>query len=247
MFRPVRKAELRRRVLRLLDAEPPEVEAVATRLLREIGLAQLVGRDPAFLRVVESIGRIASSDAPVLITGETGTGKELCAHAIHHLSRRRSGSLIVADCSVIPDRLFENEMFGHERGAFTDARESRKGLVAMADGGTLLLDEIDSLSSAAQSKLLRLLQERVYRPLGSERFCSADVHVIAATNEDLEACVRAHRFRSDLFFRLNVLPLRLPPLRERREDIPMLAQHFLAAVAPSARGSRSFRPRRSGN
>ena len=143
IYQPVRKSELRRRVLRLLDPQPTTVEAVAARLSAEIGLTQLVGRDPAFLRVVESIARIASSEAPILIMGETGTGKELCARAIHHLSRRRSCSFIAVDCSVIPDHLFENEIFGHERGAFTDARDSRKGQVAMAEGGTLLLDEID--------------------------------------------------------------------------------------------------------
>jgi DNA-binding NtrC family response regulator len=240
VFQPVRKAELQRRVLRLLDPRRSEVEETTARLLAEIGCTELVGRDPAFLRVLQSIVRIASSDAPVLITGETGTGKELGARAIHQLSRRCSYAFVAADCSVIPDHLFENEMFGHDRGAFTDARDSRKGLVSLAEGGTLLLDEIDSLSLAAQAKLLRFLQERVYKPLGSERFCSADVHVIAASNRDLEASVRSLQFRSDLFYRLNVLRLRLPPLRERRGDIPLLAQHFLTSFAPAGSAPRSF-------
>jgi two-component system response regulator GlrR len=166
----------------------------------------------------------------VLITGETGTGKDLCARAIHHLSERRSRPFIPVDCGALPDHLFENELFGHARGAFTDAHLDQKGLVALAEGGTLFLDEVDALSHATQTKLLRFLQDRSYKPLGAERFLRADVNVIAASNRDLSELVAQHRFRSDLFFRLNVVNLHLSPLRERKGDIPLLAEHFVKAV-----------------
>jgi DNA-binding NtrC family response regulator len=165
----------------------------------------------------------------VLITGETGTGKELCARAIHHLSPRRSFPFIPVDCAALPDHLFENEFFGHVRGAFTDAHAEQKGLVAMAEGGTLFLDEIDSLSLAAQAKLLRFIQERAFKPLGADRFVKADVHILAATNRSLEPLIRNGQFRGDLYFRLNVLSLHLAPLRDRRGDIPLLARHFVDA------------------
>ena len=166
----------------------------------------------------------------MLITGETGTGKELCARAIHHLGPRRSYPFIPVDCGALPDHLFENELFGHAKGAFTDARADQRGFVAMADGGTLFLDEVDALPAAAQSKLLRFLQERTFKPLGADRFVRADVNVLAATNRDIDALVREHRFRSDLYFRLNVLSLHLVPLRARREDIPVLARHFVEVI-----------------
>ena len=226
-FCPIRRSELEQRVTRLLGPEQSTVESVRNRLAEEMGLAQLVGRHPTFLRAVEQVPRFARSGMPVLITGETGTGKELCARAIHFLSKRRSFPFIAVDCGALADHLIENEVFGHGRGAYTDAHREQHGLIAMAEGGTLFLDEIDSLSLAAQAKLLRVLQERTFRPLGSERFVQADVNVIAATNSDLECCVRDKRFRADLFFRLNVLRLHLPPLRERRADIELLARHFL--------------------
>src|SRR5262249_41205952 len=171
--------------------------------------------------------RIAESGLPVVITGETGTGKELCARAIHHLGPRRNGPFIAVDCTSIPDHLFENELFGHVRGAYTDAHSEHKGLVAIADGGTLFLDEIDALSLAAQAKFLRFLQERVFRPLGSDRFVRADVNVLVASNQALEACIRNRAFREDLYYRLSVLQLHVPPLRERPDDIGLLANHFL--------------------
>src|SRR5207247_1989977 len=160
---------------------------------------------------------------------ETGTGKELCARAIHHLSSRRSFPFIPVDCAALPDHLFENEFFGHARGAFTDAHAEQKGLVAMAEGGTLFLDEIDALALTAQAKLLRFLEERAFKPLGADRFVKADVHVLAATNRSLEALIRNGQFRSDLYFRLNVLSLHLTPLRDRRGDIALLARHFVDA------------------
>jgi two-component system response regulator AtoC len=224
---PIRPSELQKRVERLCDRPRHDADAVRQRLLREMGLMQLVGQDPVFLRVLEQIPRFAEVDLPVLITGETGTGKELCARAIHHLGHRRPFPFVAADCGAVPEQLFENELFGHARGAFTDARADQKGLVAMSERGTLFLDEVDSLSHAAQAKLLRFLQEGTFRPLGSDRFQQANVRVVAATNRDVEACVKEKQMRSDLYYRLNVLRLHLPPLRDRRSDIELLAHHIL--------------------
>jgi two-component system response regulator GlrR len=224
---PVRSEELRHRIVRILGEATDEQPDVSERLNREVAIAGLVGRHPGFLRIVERIPVLARSDTPVVITGETGTGKELCARAIHHLGPRRTFPFIPVDCAAFPDHLFENEMFGHARGAFTDAHRDQKGLIALAERGTLFLDEVDSLSLAAQSKLLRFLQDHTYRPLGSDRFVHADVNVIAATNRDLEVLVRERKFRADLFFRLNVLRVCLMPLRERRGDIALLARHFV--------------------
>jgi DNA-binding NtrC family response regulator len=174
---------------------------------------------------------VACCHTPILITGETGTGKELCARAIHHLSSRRHFPFIPVDCAALPEQLFESEMFGHARGAFTDAHRDQKGLVALAGDGTLFLDEVDSLSITAQSKLLRLLQEHTYRPVGSERFVPTSASIMAACNQNLERLVPERKFRSDLFFRLNVLRLQLPPLRERRSDVAVLARYFLETLA----------------
>jgi two-component system response regulator GlrR len=233
---PLRQDEFERRVRRLLGRGSQDCAAVAAQLERELGISQLVGRDPVFLQAVRQIPLLAGSDAPVLLLGETGTGKELCARALHHLSVRRSFPFIPVDCGALPEHLAENELFGHARGAFTDAHAEQKGLAGMAEGGTLFLDEIDALSLAIQAKLLRFLEQRTYRSLGADRFTQANVRVIAATNRNLEALVSERQFRSDLYFRLNVLQLRLPPLRERREDIPLLAHHFLQSIrrAPDA-------------
>jgi two-component system response regulator GlrR len=224
---PVGAAELRHRIGRLLAVPAADHAAISGRLLDEMTLTKLTGRDPVFVTVVQQIQRFAKFDMSVLITGETGTGKELCARALHHLSQRRAQPFIAVDCGAVPDTLFENELFGHVRGAFTDAHRAHKGLVAVADGGTLFLDEIDALSMAAQAKLLRFLQEHTYRPLGSDRFERADVRLVAATNRDLDVCVREKQLRADLYFRLNVLRLNLPPLRDRRGDVPLLAQTVL--------------------
>src|SRR3989441_4670372 len=232
------KAEFRQRVLRLVNP-PRDLDEITHRLIADICSGQLIGQSEAFVHVLHLLPRLAASELPVLIMGETGTGKDLCARAIHQLSRRRGQPFVAADCSVIPAHLFENEMFGHVRGAYTDASQEQKGLITLANGGTLFLDEIDALSPAAQSKFLRFLQERTYRPLGTERTMHANVNVIAATNVNLEAAVSEQRFRADLYFRLNVLELRLPPLRERACDIPALARHFLDLL-PNAvlRGKR---------
>ncbi len=224
---PVRPDELHHRIIRILGPSREAGESVRARLNVAHGLASLVGADPAFVQEVARIPLAARTNCEVLITGETGTGKELCARALHHLSRRSALPFVCADCAALPDHLFENEMFGHERGAFTDAHRSHKGLVAVAEGGTLFLDEVDSLSLPAQAKLLRLVQDHTYKPLGSERFNRADVRIVAATNKNLEHLVDAGTFRRDLYFRLNVLRVHMMPLRDRRGDIPTLAEHFL--------------------
>lgn len=229
---PVHAAELGRRIARLLRSCGRHVEAVSERMLQELGFAQFVGRHPAFLQVTEKMPFIAKSGAPLVITGETGTGKELAARAIHHLSVRRDFPFVPVDCGILPEHLVENELFGHVKGAFTDAHADQMGLVALANKGTLFLDEVDALPLSTQAKLLRFLQERTFKPLGSERFVHVDINVIAATNRDLEGCVAKKEFRSDLYYRLNVFRLRLPPLRDRVSDIALLAQHFLTSIFP---------------
>jgi len=231
--------ELRQRAMRLL-ATASDHEAMAARLGEELALRQLVGSDPVFLDVLRQITLYGRSDTPVLIIGETGTGKELCARALHFVGPRRNSAFLPVDCSAVPDHLFENEIFGHARGAYTDAAADQKGLVALADQGTLFLDEIDSLSLSAQGKLLRFLQERTYKPLGGEKLLRTNVNVLAASNRDLHACMRAKSFRSDLFYRLDVLEIRMPPLRERAGDIPLLARHFLATAAERLGCKRVF-------
>jgi DNA-binding NtrC family response regulator len=238
---PTSPEEFLGRLFRILAPEKVGIESARSRVIEATGLRQFVGREPVFVHVIEKLPLLANTKVPVLITGETGTGKELCARAIHHLSERRNFPFIPVECGALPDHLFENELFGHVRGAFTDAHADQKGLVAMADGGTLFLDEIDALSPAAQTKLLRFLEERTYRPLGGDKFVQASVNVITATNCDLESSVRAKQFRSDLYFRLNVLRLHLPPLRERPGDIELLAQHFLESLCePSGPPNKSF-------
>jgi len=237
---PVRHAEWRQRLQRLRNAFGSPQTTPHERLMEEMARAKLIGASPAFLDVVSRIPIVARSGTPVLITGETGTGKELCARAVHHLGPRAGSPFIPVDCGALPDHLFENEVFGHSKGAYTDAGADQKGLIAMADGGTLFLDEVDALPLTAQSKLLRFLQERTYKPLGGERFQHANVNVMAATNNDLEALIRGRRFRSDLYFRLNVLSLNLTPLRTRREDIPLLVRHFVDGATRERRGRRKL-------
>jgi DNA-binding NtrC family response regulator len=234
---PLPKWEINLRISRLMGPDKGRVDA-QTLLASELCLAELVGRDAAFLRAVEQTPTFAATNAPVLITGETGTGKELFARAIHALSKRRHGPFIPVDCAGLPEQLAENELFGHSRGAFTDAHAPQRGLAALAEGGTLFLDEIDALSLANQAKLLRFLQEGTYRALGAESFTRADVRVIAATNRNIEDCVERREFRSDLYFRINVLRLHLPPLRERRGDIVLLARSFLASHSDKGEGTR---------
>jgi two-component system, NtrC family, nitrogen regulation response regulator GlnG len=191
----------------------------------------LIGRHPRMQDVYKTIGRIAGTDVTVLLRGESGTGKELVARAIHHYSRRAGRPFVAVSCAAIPGTLLESEMFGHERGAFTDAKERRLGKFELAHGGTLYLDEIGDMPLELQTKLLRALQERTIERLGGHESIRIDVRVLAATNRDLETFMREGKFREDLYYRLNVVTLNLPPLRERRRDIPLLVEHFLAKYA----------------
>jgi DNA-binding NtrC family response regulator len=187
----------------------------------------IVGRSRAMQEVIRRAGLVAETKSTVLITGETGTGKEMVARMIHHRSAQREMPLIKVNCAAIPDTLLESELFGHVRGAFTGATMTKRGKFALADGGSIFLDEIGTMTPAIQSKLLRVLQEREFEPLGAERTQKVDVRVIAATNRDLKQMVAEQKFQEDLYYRLNVIPIEIPPLRERREDIPVLMEHFV--------------------
>jgi len=193
----------------------------------QFGNYGIIGRSRPMQDIIDRAERVAQTKSTVLITGETGTGKELVARAIHNRSAQRDMPLIKVNCAAIPETLLESELFGHVRGAFTGAVTSKKGKFALADGGSIFLDEIGTMSQALQAKLLRVLQEREFEPLGSERTEKVDLRVIAATNRDLRQMVAEGRFQEDLFYRLNVIPIELPPLRERRDDIPSLVDHFV--------------------
>ncbi len=188
----------------------------------------LVGQSPAFRQALLLIDRASQCDATVLVQGETGTGKELAARAIHYLSRRRAAPFVPVNCGAIPESLVESELFGHTRGAFTDAKETREGVIAQARGGTLLLDEVDALSPRSQVALLRFLQDQEYRPVGGRIVHQADVRILAATNADLAAMAARGQYRQDLLFRLDLLVIHLPPLRDRQDDARRLAEMFVA-------------------
>ena len=205
-----------------------EVARLRTGLAEVREFSALIGRHPRMQDVYKTIGRIAGTDVTVLLRGESGTGKELVARAIHHYSRRSGRPFVAVSCAAIPGTLLESEMFGHERGAFTDAKERRLGKFELAHGGTLYLDEIGDTPVDLQTKLLRALQERTIERVGGHESIAIDVRVLAATNRDLEALMKEGRFREDLYYRLNVVTVNLPPLRERRRDIPLLVEHFLA-------------------
>jgi two-component system nitrogen regulation response regulator NtrX len=192
---------------------------------------EVVGNSYQIRQVLERVERVAPTEARVLVTGENGTGKELVARAIHRLSRRSDGPFVEVNCAAIPSELIESELFGHIKGSFTGAVSDRAGRFEQADGGTLFLDEIGDMSLAAQAKVLRALEHGVVYRVGGQRAIDLDVRVIAATNKDLESEIESTRFREDLYYRLNVVPIRVPPLRERRDDIPMLVQHFVDLMA----------------
>ncbi len=202
-------------------------------------VAGLVGDSPAMRAVMEFVNKVADSDSTVLITGESGTGKEVLARALHARSRRHGGPLVPVNCGAIPEALLESELFGHERGAFSGAHQARAGRFELAHGGTLFLDEIGEMPLGLQVKLLRALQERCFERVGGTRSVKVDVRIIAATNADLEVAVREGRFRKDLFYRLHVIPMVVPPLRQRRTDIPLLVQHFIERL--NARKGASVR------
>jgi two-component system, NtrC family, response regulator AtoC len=199
----------------------------------EFGHYGIVGHSRAVKELLARAERVAASKSTVLLTGETGTGKELVARAIHAKSAQRDMPLIKVNCAAIPETLLESELFGHTRGAFTGAMASKKGRFALADGGSIFLDEIATISQAVQAKLLRVLQDREFEPLGAERTQHVDVRVIAATNRDLRQMVADGRFQEDLYYRLNVIPITLPPLRDRREDVPLLVDHFVRRFSAS--------------
>jgi two-component system response regulator AtoC len=218
------------RVSRALDATRMrrELRTLRDTLSRPYTLESIIGQSAAMRRVKELIVKIADSPgSTVLLTGESGTGKDLIAKVIHYMSRRAARPFLNITCSALPESLLESELFGHERGAFTDARQQKRGLFEQADDGTVFLDEIGEMAPALQAKLLRVLEEKTFRRVGGSGEVTVDVRVIAATNQELEAQVRAGKFREDLFFRLNVLRIEVPPLRARREDIPLLTSHFV--------------------
>jgi two-component system response regulator HydG len=198
---------------------------------RRYGFDNILGRSKAMQGVFEQIRAVADTDAPVLLLGDSGSGKELVSRAIHWHSGRRDGPFVAVNCAAIPETLLESELFGHEKGAFTGADRKRRGLFVEAQGGTLLLDEIAEMPQTLQVKLLRALQDRVIRPVGGNEEIKVDLRLISATNRDLPAFVRQGKFREDLYYRLAVIPIRIPSLRERPEDIPLLAEHFLKRAA----------------
>jgi two-component system, NtrC family, response regulator GlrR len=227
---PLRDSEVLVRIRRLLNQVCQE-QRTERALIEKLGMQQLIGKSEVFIAETRKIPLIASSDISVLISGETGTGKEMVGRAIHYLSPRAGKPFVPVNCGAIPVELLENELFGHERGAYTGASSARGGLIQEAEQGTLFLDEVDSLPQLAQVKLLRFLQNKEYRPLGSTKVMTGDVRIVAASNANLEQAVADGTLRRDLYYRLNVVPIVMPPLRERSGDILLLARHFLAEYA----------------
>jgi len=240
LTKPFGLAEVRALTDKALRTRALELEVRALR--REVGRAvvpggqRLVGNSPALVETFKTVGKVAGRNVPVLVTGESGTGKELVARAIHTASPRAGEPFVAVNAAAIPHDLLESELFGHERGAFTGATEARTGRFREADGGTLFLDEIGDMSLDLQAKLLRALQSGEVTPVGSRKPVHVDVRIVAATNRDLAVAVRDGRFREDLLYRLRVVPIALPPLRARRDDIPALAEHFVARYAPDLAG-----------
>jgi two-component system response regulator PilR (NtrC family) len=230
--KPFQSAELTALVVKALEKQAIQAENLRLRAqVKKPDVRDLVGKSQALRRVTDLIERIAQTRTTVLITGESGTGKERVARAVHRLSDRANAPFLVVNCGALPEALMESELFGHEKGAFTGAQTRHRGLFREAEGGTVLLDEIGELPAALQVKLLRVLQERAVRPVGATQEIAVDVRVLAATNRDIEADVAAGRLRNDLYYRLNVIRVELPPLRERREDVPLLADAFVRKFA----------------
>ena len=220
-----------------------EIQRLKSLVNELYGMDNIVARSPAMQRILQQVVQVADSDATILLFGETGTGKEVFARVIHSNSRRSKGPFVALNCAAIPETLFESELFGHVRGAFTSALGAKKGLFQSANGGTLFLDEIGEIPLSMQVKLLRAVQEREVREVGSEISTKIDVRIIAATNKDLGEAVKNGSFRNDLYYRISVVPLFIPPLRDRRDDIPLLAQHFLTTSGKRANKTlRGFTP-----
>ena len=240
LLKPVRPKDLTATVAKALEraALRNEVRLLRREMVRNGHLQGVVGKSPRMLEVYHLIEQVAPADAPVLLTGESGTGKEVVARTIHALSGRSEQRLIAVNCSAIPDELLESEMFGHEKGAFTGAISARRGCFELADGGTLFLDELGEMPVHLQSKLLRVLENGVFKRVGGEREITVDVRIIAATNADLEERLASGEFRRDLYFRLNVFHLHLPPLRDRPEDVPPLVEHFCSLIAEQEKMER---------
>jgi len=223
-------------VKRVLDYQDltAEVEVLRDEISSLVQTECIVGNSPAMQEVYKTIGKVAKADATVLITGESGTGKELVAEALHFNSNRRSGPMVKVSCAALPETLLEAELFGHEKGSFTGAMTQRRGRFEMADKGTIFLDEIGEMTVPTQTKLLRVLQERKIERIGSSLPIKVDIRIIVATNKDLQKQVEQNKFRDDLYYRLNVINIHMPPLRDRKEDIPSLVEHFLAKHRYSA-------------
>jgi DNA-binding NtrC family response regulator len=236
LSKPFRMEQIKIVVRRILEARRLAQQNLHYRqaLQDRFGVQNLVGQSGAMVEVYKLVARVASVDTTVLVQGETGTGKELVARAIHYASPRADAPFVVVDCTAVPEALFESELFGHERGAFTGAFLARRGLFETAAGGTCFLDEIGELSAPLQAKLLRTLQDQAVRRVGGNDWIPVDVRVIAATNRDLRKRVEEGRFREDLYYRLNVVAINVPPLRERPEDLSLLAQHFVEKYAHAA-------------
>lgn len=243
--KPVNIDELENEISHVLEQRQllTENEHLRQQLKERFGLDNMVGRSPEMMRVFERIKQIGPTKSTVMITGETGTGKELVAYAIHSASPRRDKLFQPVNCAALPESLLESELFGHERGAFTGAVKQKKGYFEVADGGTIFLDEIGEISLPVQVKLLRILEQRQFERVGGTTTLTVDVRVVAATNADLTRLIQEGRFREDLFYRLNVVTIELPPLRERKEDIPLLAETFLRQFAEENRkGPMRFEP-----
>ncbi len=225
---PLTPDELKERLNEtMINRDLSDIKRLEHELFIKLGMDMVVGEAKCFIPVVRQIPVAGCSDAPVLIYGETGTGKELFARAIHYLGHRSSKPFVPVNCGAIPENLFENELFGHRRGAYTGASADEAGLISEAEGGTLFLDEINTLSNSSQVKLLRFLEDKTYRALGSSKYVQGNVRIISATNVDLNEAVGAKEFRQDLLYRINVISLQIPPLRDRSGDVPVLARHFL--------------------